>query len=174
MGLFVPSVPGWVKENQTQANTPFIVQAGEPIKIESQLFTIYNPKPDVSATHAISYWIEKYGLPKPLPLPRVEGGKEMEFSLTAYMDTLWVPEKGGWHQTLDWDPWGVSVNPEFTRQLWLAEKLSEKIFTELKSNEYQKRVDFALEKLGNNVGKEFALSNFRDCLFSKDVDFSFQ
>jgi hypothetical protein len=156
MGLFVPSIPKWVKENQTQANTPYILQAGEPIKIEAQLFTTHNSKPDVSATYAIPYWIEKYGLPQPLPLPRVDGGKELEFSLTAYMDTLWVSEKGGWHQTLDWDPWGVSVNPEFTKQLWLAEKLSEKIFTELKSDEYQKRVDFTLEKLGNNVGKEFA------------------
>ena len=179
MGLFVPSVPNWVEENETKAKVAYNLELGVPLEIEAQLFSIRKTKPNLSAIHAVTYWIEKYGLPEPLPLPRNTsflGGKvgrrpflrkprlphpqrkratlekEMEFSLMAYMDTLWVPDEGTWHNTLDFGPWGTQVNPEFARQLWFAAKI---LPDAPKNDEYLKRAELAIEKLGNNPGKDF-------------------
>ena len=151
MGLFAPSVPDWVEENQTQAKVPYHLQPGDSIEIEAQLFSIHNPEPDFSAIYAVPYWIEKYGLPEPLPLPRKTLERELEFGLRAYMDTLWVAEEEAWHNTLDWDPWGIRVNPEFARQLWLAAKV---LPANAKTEQYLERAEFAFEKLGNNPGRE--------------------
>jgi uncharacterized repeat protein (TIGR01451 family) len=151
IGLFIPSVPDWVDENETEAQIPYNLQPGENLGIEAQLFSIHNPETDVSAVYSIPYWIEKYGLPDPLSLPRGTLEKEMEFSLIAYMDTLWVPEEEAWHNTLDWDPWGVRVNPEFAHHLWLAAKI---LPESAKRDEYIDRAELAFEKLGDNPGRE--------------------
>jgi len=151
MSLFVPSVPNWVKENQTQATTPYSLQPEDPVEISAQLFSIHKPEPDVSAVYAIQYWIEKYGLPQPLSLPRNTPERELEFSLTAYMDTLWVSEEEGWHYTLDWDPWGPAMNNEFARQLWFASKI---LPDAPRKAEYLKRAELAFRKLGYNLGKD--------------------
>lgn len=151
MGLFVPSVPKWVEENHTKAKIPYNLQPEDSLEIEAQLFSIHKSKADVSAVYAIPYWIEKYGLPEPLPLPRNSLEKEIEFGLTAYMDTLWVSEEKAWHNTLDWDPWGVRVNPEFARQLWFAAKI---LPDAPRKDEYLERAALAFEKLGDNLGRE--------------------
>lgn len=123
MGVFIPSVPTWVLENHTQAETPYILQPKDSIELDLQLLSIYKPEPDFSSIYAIPYWIEKYGLPQPFPLPKGSLEKELEFALDAYMDTLWVPEEQKWHHTLDWDPWGIDIIYEFIQQLWTSEKI---------------------------------------------------
>jgi len=151
MGIFVPSAPEWVDENHTYASKPYILKSYEILEIEFQLFAIHSPDTEISSIYAIPYWIEKYGLPEPLSLPRGTLARELEFSLNAYMDTLWVEDEQAWHNTLDWDPWGIRVNSEFARYLWLSAKI---LADSPKKAGYLQRAELAFNKLGDNLGRE--------------------
>jgi hypothetical protein len=152
MGVFVPSVPDWVEENNTQAKTPYKLNPKDFMEINTQLFCFHKGENKASAVYAIPYWIEKYGLSDPLSLPRKTLDKELEFSLNAYMNTLWLPDKQTWHNTLDWDPWGASVNPEFARQLWLSAKI---LPSNPKKAEYLERAELAIKNMKRWYGKDF-------------------
>ncbi len=150
MGIFAPSIPNWVEENSTQAKIPYKLNHGDSIKINSQLFCFHKGENKASAVYSIKYWIEKYGLPEPLPLPRGTLDKELEFSLIAYMKTLWLTDQQKWHNTLDWDPWGASVNPEFARQLWFSSKI---LSESPKKSEYLERAETAIRNMQRSIGR---------------------
>ncbi|MGB9597797.1 MAG: hypothetical protein ACPL7B_16045, partial [Candidatus Poribacteria bacterium] len=152
MGVFVPSVPDWVEENNTQAKAPYKLKPKDAIEINTQLFCFHKSENKASAVHSIKYWIEKYGLPEPLPLPRGILDKELEFSLTAYMRTLWLSNQQKWHNTLDWDPWGASVNPEFARQLWFSSKI---LSESPQKSDYLERAELAIKNIKRGLGKDF-------------------
>ena len=152
MGVFIPSIPDWVEENNTQAKIPYKLSAKNSIEINTQLFCFQKDENKASAVYAVNYWIEKYGLPDPLPLPRGKLDKELEFSLIAYMNTLWLPDKQAWHNTLDWDPWGASVNPEFARQLWFSSKI---LSDSPKKSEYLQRAELAIKNMKRGFEKDF-------------------
>lgn len=95
MGLFLPTVPEFVKVNQRKADEgkPYGLEPGKPIRLEALIYAD-GEAPD--ALSAIDEWIKIYGLPKPSPLPHGSYEKEIEFSMQAYLKSLWVPEEKKW------------------------------------------------------------------------------
>ncbi len=98
MGLFVPSVPENVSANAREAHTPYAIAAGQTLRLECKVAMQF-PVDDPVVMQ--EYWLEAYGLPEPLPNPRGSLLEEMEFSLEAYMTSLWVPEERHWEAYLE-------------------------------------------------------------------------
>jgi hypothetical protein len=93
MGLFVPSVPDWVKENEREASMPYDLKAGQPLTLKMRILTESNAK---DALVAMDRWFEFYGIADPMPLPRRTLEDEIKFSMQTYFKPLWIPEEQKW------------------------------------------------------------------------------
>lgn len=96
VGLFVPSVPEFVDQDQREAARPYPLKAGGSVQLKATLFA------DVAADGplaAIDRWFETYGLPEPRPLPRGSYQREIEFSMQAYLTSLWDSQAQQWWTT---------------------------------------------------------------------------
>jgi hypothetical protein len=117
LGLFVPSCPRWVPENATESAQPYRLQADQELRLVAEIFSAH---PARSTIEAVERWIEKNEVPDPLELPRDTLNQELDFSLTAYTDTLWTEEGGKWRGTLGGDRQGPEHYPDFAHQLLLG------------------------------------------------------
>jgi len=95
-GLFLPTVPDFVEPNATEASKPYPLKPGQSLRIEA---TIYADATADSPLAAIDRWVRKHGFPKPAPLPRGSYDREIQFSMQAYLSSLWVPETNEWWLT---------------------------------------------------------------------------
>ncbi len=105
VGLFVPAVPEYVDVNQRQAARPYPLAARGSVRLEATLFA------DTAADTplvAIDRWFDACGLPEPRPLPRESYEREIEFSMQAYLASLWDP------QTQEW--WLTKGSPVMSKQ----------------------------------------------------------
>ncbi len=93
MGLFVPSVPEWVTENDREASTPYALKAGQALSLKMQILA---EKDAADALAAMDRWFELYGVIEPRPYPRSSAEAEIKFSMQAYFQSLWIPEEGKW------------------------------------------------------------------------------
>lgn len=96
VGLFLPGVPEFVEVNERNANTLYPLEPGKPLRLTAQIFA------DAEATDAlaaIDEWIRLHGIPEPAPLPHGSYDREIEFSMKAYLDSLWEPETKDWWTT---------------------------------------------------------------------------
>jgi len=93
VGLLAPTVPEYVKPNTREAAKPFALDRGQTMSLACQ---IYADTSAADALSAIDYWARLYPLPQPAPLPRGSYQREIEFSMQAYLKSLWVPETGEW------------------------------------------------------------------------------
>ena len=94
MGLFLPSVPDWVKPNTLEAAAapyPFAPQA--PLRLEAWLAAV---TPARQSLACLPRWFETFGVPEPAPLPRGTYLKEIEFSTRAFFESLWLPDQRQW------------------------------------------------------------------------------
>ena len=66
MGLFLPALDNWIKENCLEASTPYILEANRQLTIRANIIIDGN----ASISDAISHWIDEYGAPEPLKSPR--------------------------------------------------------------------------------------------------------
>ena len=66
MGLFLPALDNWVKENCLEASAPYILEANRQLTISANIIIDGN----ASISDAISHWIDEYGAPEPLKSPR--------------------------------------------------------------------------------------------------------
>lgn len=101
MGLFVPTVPKYLIENQELANKPFEIKEGKPIKISSIL---YLSKSD-NALPALDAWIDFYSDGEPIDpatAPR-SYSEEIALSRKAYLYTCWDNTKNGWGHCAGWE-----------------------------------------------------------------------
>lgn len=96
MGLFLPSVPQWVKENQRIASTPYQLAKGKNLVLRAYIYATSSAK---DALSAMDKWFALFGVPAPMPIPRGSYLKEIEFSMNAYLHSLWVPEEEQWWTT---------------------------------------------------------------------------
>ena len=98
MGLFLPTVPEYVKVNDREAESqkPYLLEPGKSIRLKAQ---IYADGAASDALSAIDQWAKTYGFPKPAPLPHGSYEREIEFSMQAYLKSLWVPEEQKWWTT---------------------------------------------------------------------------
>jgi len=96
MGLFVPTVPDFVAPNTRTAQKPYPLEAGGPIALRAWMFVDGSSRDPLAV---IDQWIQRFGLPKPAPLPRKTYPQEIEFSMQGYLKSLWESEKKEWWTT---------------------------------------------------------------------------
>jgi len=96
MGLFLPSVPEFVAVNQREAAASYPLEPGRPLRMTARLLADAEA-PDALA--AIDAWARLFGVPEPAPLPRGSYDREIEFSMQAYITSLWMPETKSWWTT---------------------------------------------------------------------------
>ena len=107
-GLFLPSVPEFVDRNQREAARPYELAAGRTLRLEARVVadtTITSP------VGVIERWIAWRGLPEPAPLPRGSYQREIEFSMQAYLQSLWVPDIKQWWTTKGHDVLSTTGRP---------------------------------------------------------------
>lgn len=92
-GLFLPSVPEFVDRNQREAARPYELVAGQTLRLEARLLA---DTAQSSPIDVIERWIAWRGLPEPAPLPRGSYEREIEFSMQAYLESLWLPDSRQW------------------------------------------------------------------------------
>lgn len=96
VGLFLPSVPEFVEVNEREAKTPYPLDPDKPLRLAARIFADAEA-PDSLA--AIDEWIRLHGIPDPAPLPHGSYDGEIEFSMKAYLDSLWESETKDWWTT---------------------------------------------------------------------------
>lgn len=105
VAMFLPNPPDFVKANtwafpdsgpnplDIKEDRGYRLEPGKPLRLEAQIYAD-GDAPD--ALSAIDEWIKIYGIPKPAPLPHGTYEKEIQFSMQAYLKSLWVPEEKKW------------------------------------------------------------------------------
>ena len=96
VGLFLPSVPEFVEVNEREAASPYPLEPDKPLRLTAR---IYADGEATDALAAVDKWVRLHGMPEPAPLPRGSYDREIEFSMKAYLDSLWEPETKDWWTT---------------------------------------------------------------------------
>ncbi len=97
MGVFLPTVPAWVEENQTLAATPYSLKSGRPVTIKSELIV----EGTASVLDAVTHWCDAYGFPEPLEPPRGDE-EELLLSRHGFMETTWDAETQKSRHCIGW------------------------------------------------------------------------
>jgi len=95
-GLFLPSVPEFVDRNEREAARPYELLGGQTLRLEARLVADTAVNRPVGV---IERWIAWRGVPEPAPLPRGSYQREIEFSMQAYLQSLWLPDSKQWWTT---------------------------------------------------------------------------
>ncbi|MGA2864990.1 MAG: LamG domain-containing protein [Verrucomicrobiota bacterium] len=94
LGLFLPSVPDWVPPNQRQASaTPYPAAANTPLRLEAWLAAV---TPATQSLACVARWFDTFGVPNPAPLPRGNYLGEAQFSMRAFLESLWDAATEKW------------------------------------------------------------------------------
>ncbi|TVS13928.1 MAG: hypothetical protein EA424_20830 [Planctomycetaceae bacterium] len=96
VGLFVPSVPEFVEINQRTAARPYPMRPRSPLSLQATLFA---DSATDSALASIDRWMDRHALPELRSLPRGTYQREIEFSVQAYLTSLWDPATQQWWLT---------------------------------------------------------------------------
>ncbi len=110
MGVFLPTVPEWVDENQTVAKTPYPLKAGQVLSIKSELIVERNG----TIFDAMEHWRNAYGTPKPLERPRSDV-EELLLSRHGFMHTTWDDRAQKSRHCIAWP---AQNEPGFGTLLW--------------------------------------------------------
>ncbi|MDI6782494.1 MAG: hypothetical protein QME64_00160 [bacterium] len=136
LGLFLPSIPNYIVENQEEAIAPYPLTAHQELQVAAQIVLDY----PATILDIINHWIKIYGMPSLQRLPR---SYEETLSLCryAYMTAVWDSGKTGWGHAVGWNPYPY---PGYAACLWIDSLL-------LQDNEIKKqnreRVQQAIDKL---------------------------
>jgi len=94
MGLFLPTVPGWVSSNALEAAAaPYPYKRQTPLRLEAWITGVTPARQSVAC---LPRWFETFGVPEPAPIPRGSYVKELEFSTRAFLESLWVEAERQW------------------------------------------------------------------------------
>jgi uncharacterized repeat protein (TIGR01451 family) len=94
MGLLLPSAPVWLKPNSLEAvDTPYLIKAGAPLRLECWIACV---TPAAQSVDCLSRWFATFGVPDPMPKPRGDFTREIEFSMRAHLESLWDPVEQKW------------------------------------------------------------------------------
>ncbi|RKU31099.1 hypothetical protein C6497_02880 [Candidatus Poribacteria bacterium] len=110
MGLFIPTIPDWVKENTLIAEKPYSIKPDHPINIDCEIIADGN----ASILDAISHWTSAYGSPEPLEPPRNDE-EELLLSRHGFMHSVWDEEARQSRHCVDWSS---QNEPGFANLLW--------------------------------------------------------
>lgn len=93
LGLFRPAIRTTEGENEDFGMAPVDIGPGEAVVIEADL--LLSP-PESDLAQVCGLWMERFGLPAHPPLPRGDWRAELDFTLDAFLDTLWLPDENAW------------------------------------------------------------------------------
>ncbi len=93
MGLMVPTVPDFMAPNHFEAEKPYPLHPGKPLRLECKIYAEAGGKDVLTA---IDQWFKEYPLPPASSLPHGSYEGEIEFSMRGYLESLWVPETREW------------------------------------------------------------------------------
>ena len=110
MGVFLPSVPEWVDENQHEASTPYPLTPAHAVSIKTELIVDGN----ASILDALAHWADAYGTPEPLQPPRTDEA-ELLLSRHGFMHTTWDENSRKSRHCVGWQP---NNEPGFGTLLW--------------------------------------------------------
>ena len=110
LGAFLPTVPTWVQENQTEASIPYPLMPSRPLSIKSEIIVDGN----ASILDAVAHWNDAYGTPKPLPSPRSDE-EQVLLSRHGFMHTTWDEDTRKSRHCVDW---AAQNEPGFGTLLW--------------------------------------------------------
>ena len=100
MGIFVPSIPEWVKENGTEAMTAYQLKAGASLTISSYILADYPQTP----LFACLRYFDIFGKPVLQEKP-MSYEDEVELTKYAYMESgIWDSKAVGWGHVYTWKP----------------------------------------------------------------------
>jgi len=119
MGLFLPSVIEYLGQNNLEAiENPYPFKKGVPLKIESYIVAAAPVKGSIDC---LKRWFDTFGVTDPAPLPRGNYIKEIEFSMRAYLESLWIEsEKQWWTSKGGGQMSQKGIPPSFAFQLKMA------------------------------------------------------
>ncbi len=105
LGLFVPSIPRYVPEHDSVADTPYVAPAGRPLTLEAAVWLSASTDP----TAAVQRYVARHGLPAVVP-PPCGMSASRQLCRTAYLETLWNAHQRGWKPYAEMgdfvpDPW---------------------------------------------------------------------
>ena len=109
-GLFLPTTPEWVQENETEASTPYPLIPSRAISIKSEIIINGN----ASILDAVTHWTDAYGVPEPLEPPRSDE-EELLLSRHGLMQTTWDENTRKSRHCVDWE---AHNEPGFGTLLW--------------------------------------------------------
>lgn len=110
IGVFLPTIPEWVKENTLIAENVYGMTPDRPIEIECEIIADNN----ATILDAVPHWTSAYGIPKQLDPPR-DDKEQILLSRHGFMHAVWDEEKRESRHCVDW----ASHNePGFATLLW--------------------------------------------------------
>ncbi len=90
-------MPEHIDPNETVAHTPFELAAGEEIELAADV-VVLESAPGETALAGVQEWFGRHGVSEPNPLPHGDDlADEVEFSMAAYLRSLWNEEEEKWH-----------------------------------------------------------------------------
>jgi hypothetical protein len=101
MGIFAPSVPGYVSPNATVAHRPFALKASQSVDLWAEVWAGESPEA-VAADYISKRW--DGAIPEPVRSRR----EELELCRFAYTDSCYSPEEKGWVHAHWAGKWGYS------------------------------------------------------------------
>jgi len=98
IGLFAPNPPEFIKPNtwEITSQKAYRLEPGKKLKLEA---LIYADGDATDALAAVDEWFRVFGCPEPASLPHGSYEREIEFSMQAYLKSLWEPETKDWWTT---------------------------------------------------------------------------
>lgn len=117
LGLFVPSVPAWVEENQRLAARPYFLAAEKPLSLRSLLVMSSSA---TNASSVLRQWYHAFGFPE--GSPSVDSNEVVRAALDAYGKTLWVPEQNKWFRHKELPREEPVFEPHFLSDIRLLER----------------------------------------------------
>ena len=131
LGLFLPSTPEFVPENDDAADKPYLLAAGKTLTLDASLVVAPGP-----VNVGIREWLrEAGGLPKPNPWPR-SFQQELDVCRSGLLSTLWDERNEKWRHVIGG---GSSHAPGFATLLWLDSHLAESPESRRQSRERAER-----------------------------------
>ena len=110
LGVFLPTIPTWVQENQTEASIPYPLIASRPVVIKTEIIVDGN----ASILDAVAHWTDAYSTPEPLQPPRNDE-EEVLLSRHGFMHTTWDENTRKSRHCVDW---AAHNEPGFGTLLW--------------------------------------------------------
>lgn len=130
LGLFLPSVGCWVKENVHEplwntnvslGNTvSYQLTPDHPLSLKCQI--VLDPEAR-GALDIVDHWFARHGVPEPLVPPRGDWRAEVEFSMKAYLDSLWIMDEKAWWKEKGSPLWGLTYpirSPQYLHDLFMG------------------------------------------------------